>query len=332
MPSSLLQRLLRLACLSCLCAMLLAVATPAGAQELKRATLLPQWTPQAQFAGIYAAKDLGIYEKYGVNMRVLRGGPDASSSLLLATGDVDFSTMFLTTAVKLASQGERIVNLAQLVQHSSLLLVAKKSRGILTPKDMMGKRISSWGPEFFVQIEEFMRKRGIEVEVLPQSGTVNLFLRDAVCAASAMLYNEYHTILNSGLDKDDLTVFAMADYDLSYPEDGLYCTRSTYERDPELACAVARATLEGWRWAFEHPEEALDMVMRRVEGANLATNRVHQRWMLARMKDIMLPGSEQFGMLDRDAYLSVAGSMQKAELIGTYPTYEEFHVQCSTAP
>ncbi len=305
----------------------------AQAQELKKAVILPQWEPQAQFAGIYMAEAKGIYARHGVDMTVLRGGPERPPHLMLAAGGADFATMFLTTGVKLASQGEELVNLVQIVRRSSLLLVAKKARGIVKPSDLRGGRISSWGPEFFIQVGGFLRKHRINVGIVQQGYSVDLFLRDAVDAVSAMWYNEYHTILNSGLDPEDLTVFAMSDYGLDFPEDGLYCTRATLERDPELCRAVARATMEGWRYAFEHPEETLDKVMEHVNEARLSTNRVHQRWMLARMQDIIAPeGVAAMGPLTREEYLSVAEAMAEAELIGVIPPYEEFHARCPTAP
>ena len=76
-----------------------------------------------------------------------------------------------------------------------------------------------------------------------------------------MRYNEYHTLLAAGLDPDDLTVFALADGGLGLPEDGLYCLDDTWRRDPDLCRAVARASVEGWLYAFAHPDEALDIVM-----------------------------------------------------------------------
>ncbi|MEO7294857.1 MAG: ABC transporter substrate-binding protein, partial [Candidatus Limnocylindria bacterium] len=35
-----------------------------------------QWVPQAQFAGYFAAKDLGFYEEAGLDVTFLDGGPD----------------------------------------------------------------------------------------------------------------------------------------------------------------------------------------------------------------------------------------------------------------
>ncbi len=320
------------AVMTLLCLSLFFPHSHVAAQILKKATILPQWEPQAQFAGIFMAKAKGFYERRGVDMTVLRGGPSRPPGLLIARGEADFGTMFLTTAVKLVSQGEDIVNLTQIVHRSALLLVAKKSDGIERLEDLQGRRISTWGPEFSLQLLELLNKNGLRVQVVPQSFTVDLFLRGAVDAVSAMWYNEYHTLLNSGIDADELTVFSMADCGMSFPEDGLYCLRSTWERDPELCCAVAQATMEGWKYAFEHQDETLDVVMERVNSANLPTNRVHQRWMLARMRDVIAPGGEvRTGELAREEFQAVTKAMLDARLIGSTPDYEDFHAQCANA-
>ncbi len=300
---------------------------------LKRFTILPQWEPQSQFAGIYMAKEKGIYEKYGLDVTILRGGPKSPTHVMLPQGKIDFATMFLTTAVKLAADRVPVVNLAQIVKRSTLLLVAKKSRGIILPRDLDGGRISTWGPEFSLQINEFLRKHRVAVETLPQGYAINLFLRDGVDAVSAMRYNEYHSMLNAGLDEDDLTVFSMADNGLDFPEDGLYCLRSTYEADPEACCNMAQATMEGWRYAFAHPEETLDVIMRHVEEVKLATNRAHQRWMLDHMRQAIAPdGQAAVSPLTREAFMTVAKALYGAALIPTIPSYEEFHADCHSAP
>ncbi len=305
---------------------------PNAFAQARHFTILPQWEPQAQFAGIYMAKEKGFYANYGLDVEILRGGPKSPSQTNLVKGKADFATMFLATALKLADEGAPVVNLAQIVKRSSLLLIAKKSRGVLLPKDLDGKRISSWGPEFSIQINDFLRKNRVAVTTLPQGYSVNLFLRDGVDAVSAMLYNEYHAILNTGLDEKDLTVFSMAEFGLNFPEDGLYCLRKTYAADPKACCDMARATLEGWRYAFAHPEETLDVIMREIDAIKLPTNRAHQRWMLARMRDLIAPdGAPGAGALTRPEFTSVAETLQKAGMIDSIPSYEDFHADCDPA-
>ena len=108
----------------------------------------------------------------------------------------------------------------------------------------------------------FFKKYNLQVKVIPQSFSVNLFLRDGVDVASAMWYNEYHTIINSGLNPDELTPFFFHEHGLNFPEDGIYTLEKTFKKDPALSCAFVKASIEGWLYAFSHPEEALDIVLR----------------------------------------------------------------------
>ena len=91
-------------------------------------TFIPQWRPQAQFAGFYVAYDKGFYKDVGLNVRFLTGGPDAPSPEYLKDGRADFATMWLSTALQMRAHGVKLVNIAQLLQRSSLTIVAWRSK------------------------------------------------------------------------------------------------------------------------------------------------------------------------------------------------------------
>ncbi|MHC1712429.1 MAG: ABC transporter substrate-binding protein [Solidesulfovibrio sp.] len=298
------------------------------AEPLKQATLIPQWEPQAQFAGYYVALAKGFYAAHGVDMRILRGGPAQPPSVLLRDGRAQFGTFFLTTAIRERASGLPLKNLAQFVPHANQLIIGRKADGILAPKDLDSRRVSLWGPEFRILPEAFFKMHDARVTEVPQGYTVDLFLRGGVAACSAMTYNEYHAILNAGIDPEELTVFSMADFGLDLPEDGLYTLDKTYETDPELCRAVVRASLEGWRYAFAHPVEALGIVMSHVASANLPTNRMHQQWMLSHITEAMNASAPEFGTLTRPQYDTAATALRKAGLIEAVPAYEAFHVDC----
>lgn len=306
------------------------LALKAAPADVKPAVLVPQWEPQAQFAGYYVAVEKGFYIRYGLKVTVLRGGPDQPIGRLLQEGQADFATTFLTSALeKRSREGLPLVNIAQIVQRSSLLLVARKSSGIRSPADLRDKTVSLW-PDFAVQPKALFLKFGVEPRVLTQGATINLFLRGAVDAASGMWYNEYHMLINSGLEEQDLTIFFYDQFGLNFPEDGIYCLAPTLKQDPDRCRRFVQASIAGWQYAFQHPEEALDIVMCQVMAANRPTNRVHQRWMLNRMKDIMQPpGALPFGTLTEADYLRVARELKAAGQIGTIPAWNEFHENCA---
>lgn len=293
----------------------------------ERVYFLPQWLPQAQFAGYYVAQDKGFYRRQGLEVIILRGGPEKDVKDSLSRGLAHFGTMLLATGIGARARGLPVVNLAQITQRSALMLVARKDRGIQTPQDLKGKKVSLWPGDFQIQPQAFFRRYGLAVTVVPQSRTMNLFLKGGVDAASAMWYNEYHQLLLAGMEPEELTTFFMADHDLNFPEDGLYCHERIYLQSPDRARRFALASLEGWRYALEHPEETLDIVMKYVHEAKVPSNRVHQRWMLCRLQELIQPpgAAVPLGFLSEAEYWRVAGQLQRAGIISSIPAYRDFY-------
>jgi NitT/TauT family transport system substrate-binding protein len=314
-----------------LVALILFIATSAlsarTAERLpKKATLIPLWSPQAQFAGYYTALDKGIYRKHGIDLTIITGGPNYSTTEFLRNGKADFAVLWLTTAIQERAAGVDLTNIAQIVQGSSMMLVAKKSSGIKTPADMQGKKVGLWGGAFAIPPHAFFSKYGLQVREVPQSYTINLFLRGGIDVASAMWYNEYHTIINAGLDPDELNVFFLKDQGLNLPEDGLYALEKTVKNDPALAEEFARASLEGWSYAFANPDEALDTIIKHMRAAKIPANRMHQKWMLERMRDLIIPhkGSGITGLLNQSDYEATAKILLKDGVIRIVPDYSAF--------
>jgi NitT/TauT family transport system substrate-binding protein len=308
---------------------LLVVNACAADTNLARVVYLPHWIPQAQFAGYYVAKEKGIYQQYGLDVDILKGGPGMSSAEWLEEGKCDFATMFMAKALMRQDEGAPLVNIAQMVQRSALLLVTRADSGITSPDDMEGRAVSIW-EEFDVQPLALFRKHGITPRLIKQGSTMNLFLRGATDVTSAMWYNGYHTLLNAGLNTNEMRVFWYDEFDLNFPEEGIYILQRTLTDRPEVCRAFVQATLEGWRYAFEHKEEALDIVMDYVNAANMPTTRVHHRWMLKAMEDIMVPSGDlrDMGRLEPDQYLNVARELKAAGLISHYPEFGVFYEEC----
>ncbi len=179
--------------------------------KLRQVTFLPYWVTSAQFAGYYVAQETGIYEKYGIKITIIPYQPFITPQDLINNGKADFTALWLVNAIELKDSGADIVNIAQLSTRSSLMLVAKKKSGISTLKDMNGKRVGIW-TGFELQPKAFFKKFKLDVKIVPIGSTNNLFLMDGVDITNANWFDEYHSIINSGFDPDELNTFFFADY------------------------------------------------------------------------------------------------------------------------
>ena len=310
-----------------ICMALLDSNLMAGDSPLAQVTFLPQWIPQAQFAGYMMAFEKGFYKDAGLDVKILRGGPTNPPLEALESGQATFCTSWVSTAVKKRSSGTRLVNLAQIVQRSALMLIVKKSSGINTLEDLNGRRVGLWQGDFRIQPLAMFKIHHLNVIEIPMYSSINLFLKGGVDAISAMWYNEYHTILNSGFDANELNTFFFSDYGLNFPEDGIYCLEKTLNENPKVCESFVQASLKGWVYALEQPDETLNVVMNNTHAAHTGTNRAHQMWMLARMKDLIFPGGDRtdLGKLDQKQYLLVTDTLQSLGFVEDHVRFEDFY-------
>jgi len=279
----------------------LVVAPAARAAERLKVRLI--WVHQAQFAGLYVAQDLGLYEQAGLEVELLPGGPGLDPLQELTAGKVDFALGWLSGGMERRAQGFPLINLAQVVQRSALLLVSLRQGVVRRPGDLAGRRVGMWGGHFNLAPLALFAREDISVQVVPQNASMTPLLLRAVDAAAAMIYNEYHQLIQAGVDEDQIQVLDMAELGLNFPEDGLYTLASLWSRRPGLCRRFTQATMQGWRASMDDPDAAIAAVMRRVDEARLASNRSHQRWMLARLHELIIHGVDvkEMGRLDPKA-------------------------------
>ena len=245
--------------------------------QAQRIVFTPQWTPQSQFAGYYVAQEKGFYRDAGVEVDFQH--PSASYSALnrLLEGSSDMITQQLTQAIIGIDRGIPLVHVLQTSQRNAMVLVGRTD-AIRKIEDLKKKKVGVWKVGFGELAYIMNVEERLGIKWVPFLEGTNLFISGAIDATLAMSYNEYLQIKVSGHEDKPVIRFSETEYD--YPEDGLYVTAEYYQRYPEKVQAFAEASRRGWEWVHEHPEEALDIVMKWVEKENVHTNHIHQRWML----------------------------------------------------
>lgn len=300
--------------------------TDLPAQELVKVRYLPHWLHQAQFAGYYMAKEKGIYEKYGLDVEILPGGPNAPAIPDLVEHKTDITSTFLSGAIKAEANGMDVVNICQLSQRSALMYITKASSNITTPEDFNGKKIGIWRSDFQELPMAFLDKYHIEAEVVPITSTVNLFLRGGIDVMCVMWYNEYHQVLNFGIDQNEINVFDFNELGLDFPEDAIVCLNEYFKENTETCHKFVQATIAGWEYTFAHKDEAVDVTIEYMEAFNIPANRPHQYWMLNRTEDIFKADSDTItGTLNNEDYMLTGGVLLEFDAIEEIPPFEKFN-------
>jgi len=227
-------------------------------------TLQPKWSPQAQFAGYYVALSKGLYKEVGLDVVIKEGGVGIVPSEVISKGNADVIIEWLPAALQARENGIPLVNIAQIFNVSGLMLTCHKDSGIESPNDLVGKTVGVWhyGNEY--PFLNWMDSLGISINtpdgvtMLVQGFDVGLMLKEEADCISTMSYNEYWTLLDKGLEPEELLIFKYADQGLDTLEDGLYVLEDRLD-DPHFVAVMARfiaASLSGWEYARKYPAEA----------------------------------------------------------------------------
>lgn len=299
-------------------------AQNAGSEKL---VFAPQWIPQAQFAGYYVAQDKGFYKEAGLDVDILHPSASRQATALLENGEADVVSLFLVTGLAFMDQGLDMVHIGQISQHSSILLVTKKSSGIDRIDQLDGKKIGIWKSGFDELPKALMTDKQLHPEWIPLLSSVNLFMMDGIEAMTVMWYNEYNQIIQSGINEDELNTFFLSRMGYDIPEDGLYCLRSTALRKKDALRKFMEATLKGWDYAQKHRDEALESVILRVKEAHIPSNKAHQQWMLDKVLEMIHPGDKQIlpGHLLEQDYLDAEEVLFRSGKIQKKTNYHTFH-------
>ncbi|MBQ6574233.1 MAG: ABC transporter substrate-binding protein [Bacteroidales bacterium] len=262
--------------------LMLAALVPAFAQQI---TFTPQWTPQSQFAGYYAALELGFYREAGIDVTITHPTKTYSSINMLLDGSSDIITSELIQAVVATDNDIKLVNLMQTTQHSTLVLLAR-DKNIQSMPQLSGLKIGTWKVGFNEIPKMMDEEYRLNIDWIKFINPLNLYISGAIDATLAKSYSEQVLFTMSGITPGSILKFSERGFD--YPEDGLYVSEAFFKKNPQVCRKFAEASRKGWEWVRKNRKEALDIVMKYVKAENVPTNIYNQKIML----DIILEVQE----------------------------------------
>jgi ABC-type nitrate/sulfonate/bicarbonate transport system substrate-binding protein len=128
------------------CAKKSASSAQSQPQQLKKVTVILDWTPNTNHTGLFVAKDKGYYEQEGLDVNIIQPSADTAAALVAAgKGDFGISFQEEVTYAKTADTPLPIKAIAAVIQHNTSGFASPATKNIKTPKDFEGKTYGGWG-------------------------------------------------------------------------------------------------------------------------------------------------------------------------------------------
>jgi len=229
-----------------LLALLFAPLAAAPVAALDKVTFATNWLAEAEHGGFYQAKADGTYEKYGLDVTILQGGPNANNRILLAAGKVEFDLgANLIQAFDSVTENIPIVAVAALFQKDPFILMSHPGVGLDHVEDL--PRATAYiGKDGFVSVYQWLKLAyGFRDEnVKPYTFNSAPFIADKNSIEQGYATSEPFEIERQGKFKPN--VFIMADYGYDSYSTTIETTRELIEKDPDLVQRFVDASIIGW--------------------------------------------------------------------------------------
>lgn len=304
---------------------LLALVVATSWAQAQKLVFTPQWIPQSEFAGYYAALEKGYYRELGLDVEISHPSVSITAPEKLRRGDAQIISTNLMEAMKLRNAGLPIVNIMQASAESGLMIVSHQP--INNNLELLrGKRVGYWKNGHCELAKLVALEKGININWVYFLSGINLFMSGAVDATVAMSYNEYLSILETDKQLSSSQVLRLSDLGYNIPGDGIYVTERFYDQNKEQLAKFVKATKRGWLWVREHQQEAVDMVMAVVQKQKVPTNRYHQQTMLTEVLKLQCKKGEKTPSfyLSKEEYEHTCRLLSKTETLGDKLEYSQF--------
>ncbi|MAC46507.1 MAG: hypothetical protein CMI12_06605 [Oceanospirillum sp.] len=228
--------------------------------RLEKVTLQLLWTHQFEFAGFYAAQELGFYREEGFEVLLKPLVPGMNPVEEVVSGRADFGVSNSEVILAL-SQGQPVSLLANLFKHSPLVVLARRDSAIRHPKDLHQKRLMTSELDLHsAEISYMLASESVDLGKIyryEHNYEVKDLLLGHVDAMTAYITNQPFQLQEQGVD---YVVIDPANYGADFYSNTLFTHALEAQNNPERVEAFRRASIRGWRYALDHPHEMVEII------------------------------------------------------------------------
>ncbi|MFW5443728.1 MAG: ABC transporter substrate-binding protein [Methylococcaceae bacterium] len=281
---------------------------------LEAVNLQLKWVHQFQFAGYYAAKQQGYYAEEGLNVDIHEFNLEKPVVKQVVSGVADYGISDIGLLFNYA-KGDPVKVLAAIFQHNPLVYISKRSSGIFSPFEMSGKRImqrSSATDD--APLRALLVDAGIgkdQYSAVKYDFSFDTFISGKADVMSGYMTSQPFDLRQKGLQ---INIINPQNYGIDFYGDLLFTSEQELKNHPGRADRFLKATLKGWRYAFDHVEEVIQLIK----------NQYHSRSSLEQlrneateMRKLVLPDTIPLGHIKINRLRRIVDTYQQLNLSRT---------------
>lgn len=226
---------------------LLALSAPALA--LDAVTFATNWLPEPEHGGFYQAVADGTYERYGLDVTIIPGGPQSPNRQRLLAGQVEFymAGNLLQPMFAMEQDIPAIIEVAAIFQKEPQVFLVHPESGVQTLADMANLDTIFMGADVYNSVFQWMKATvpGFRDEQYSQYlFSPAPFIANPRSAQQGYVTSEPFVIRQAaGFEPRAIVI---ADYGFDTPSTMIETLRSYAEANPDIVQRFVDASIVGW--------------------------------------------------------------------------------------
>lgn len=286
------------------------------AEELKKVTLMLDWTPNTNHTGIYVAKEKGYFKEHGLNVTIKTPG-DVTADQLVAANKVQFGISAQEQVTQERTEGVPVKSIGAIIQHNTSGFMSLASKNIQSPKDYAEKTYGGWGaPIEQPFIDAVMKKDGADVKDVKvvNMGNTDFFTASKKNIDFAWVFYGW-TGIEAETRGEKVNMQYLTDYDknLDYYTPLIIANEKYIQSDKETVDAFMAAVQEGYQFAIHEPKAAADILL--TEAPELKESKELVYKSQEYLKDKYQDDAKEWGVQDKKVWENFGRFMKENDII-----------------
>ncbi len=199
------------------------------------------WFPQPEHGGYYQAVAKGFYAAEGLDVEIVKGGPNAQVMASVATGRAQLGMTNGDDVIVAVGRGVPIKMVAAEMQRDAQGILFHAQNPIRSLQDLDGKTIMAGGGSIWLQVAQ--KKLGIHFNIQPLVGELARFMSDKKFIQQCFVTNEPFFVRQRGADAGAFLIATPGGYE---PYRVLFTSDAFLVENPEVVRRFVRASIRGW--------------------------------------------------------------------------------------
>jgi len=218
------------------------------------------WMAGGPNAGFAAAVAEGYYKDAGLDVTLVQGNGSGNTAQLVANGRAQLAYADAVAVMQLIAKGAPMKVVSTIYQSNPNALMSRKKAGIKSVKDIAGKKVG----DASASSQTTMLPLLLKANNLKESD-VNMIDMPVASMVPALLQGQVDAVLGS-IDAyqiqaesqgAQLDVYRFADYGVPTVSTSIFASNDYLKSNPDVVKKFIAASLKGWSFALDHPDQAI---------------------------------------------------------------------------